>query len=71
MPQEAAKLRARRDREIRRLRAENPTLTLTAIAAVVGCSRQTVHEALSDDRRAAYNERRRLYALQGRSARTA
>ncbi len=58
---EAAKLRARRDREIRRLRSENPGMANTAIAAVVGCSRATVYEVLNPGRHEKYRARRRAH----------
>ncbi len=56
---EAARLRERRNCEIRRLHAEDPDLPQAAIAKAVGCGKDTVYEVLSPARHEACNARRR------------
>jgi hypothetical protein len=53
-----ADLAAARDAEIRRLRAAEPSLSMTATAVRVGCSSSTVSELLDPERRAEHNRRR-------------
>jgi regulator of protease activity HflC (stomatin/prohibitin superfamily) len=52
---------AERDREIRRLRAQDPSLSCNAISSLVGCSPSQVFEVLRPERREAYNRRRRAH----------
>jgi hypothetical protein len=49
----AQALRDRRDREIRRLKQENPSLACQQIAALVGCAHGTVGDVLSPEKRRA------------------
>jgi hypothetical protein len=54
-----AELAMQRDAEIRRLRAEDPSMTVRAIASLVGVGKETVHQTLNPDARERYNRRRR------------
>jgi hypothetical protein len=56
-----AEARAERDAEIRRLTQADPSLSLGAIAARSGCSKDVVYEILHPEKHALWTVRRREY----------